>query len=192
MFFHSWHDILRAVVVSASIFLLIVGVLRVSGQQALAKMSGYDVVFTITLGSVVATVAVTRDITVSEGLAAVVTMLVLQEIIRWSQSRYLAVHHMVRQAPCVVLWDGQLLEDRLRADNISGDEVRAAVRRAGLSSLEDAQAVVLENDGDWSVIKKREYNGDDSAFFGLPIPGRELSRENDGAEAIPASLRRIP
>ena len=193
MFFHSWSEIGHVVVVSAVAFLLIVALLRVVGQQALAKMSGFDVVFTVPLGSVLATVAVTRDVALADGVAALVTMLVLQEIIRRLQSRYLPMHHLVRQAPRVMLWDGTLLEDRLRASNVSADEIRAAVRKAGLRSLGDARVVVLENDGEWSVIAKSRHQSDESALFGLPIPGRpEQSPDGEGAHATPAPANRLP
>jgi uncharacterized membrane protein YcaP (DUF421 family) len=193
VFFHSWAAVGRAVIVSASVFLLIVAMLRLVGQQALARMSGFDVVFTVTLGSVVATAAVTRDITVSEAVAVLATLLGLQEITRKLQSRYLVVHHMVREPPRVLLWDGQLLEDRLRETSVSADEIRAAVRKAGLCSLADVRLVVLENDGDWSVVAKASEPGDESAFFGLPIPGRPgTSRAKDGAHAIPAPPTRLP
>jgi uncharacterized membrane protein YcaP (DUF421 family) len=193
MFFHSWSDVGRAVVVSASVFVLIVAMLRLVGQQALAKMSGFDVVFTVTLGSVIATVAVTRGITVSEAVAALATLLLLQEITRKLQSRYLVVHHLVREAPRVLLWDGQLLEDRLRGTGVSADEIRAAVRKAGLCSLSDVRIVVLENDGEWSVVAKASAPGDESAFLGLPIPGRPgTSPVKDAAHAIPAPSTRIP
>ena len=193
MFFHSWAAVGRAVIVSASVFVLIVAMLRLVGQQALAKMSGFDVVFTVTLGSVVATVAVTRDITVSEAVAVLATLLFLQEITRKLQSRYLVVHHLVREAPRVLLWDGTLLEDRLRETSVSADEVRAAVRKAGLCSLGDVRIVVLENDGEWSVVAKAAKPGDESAFLGLPIPGRPgNSPAKNGAHAVPAPSTRIP
>jgi uncharacterized membrane protein YcaP (DUF421 family) len=193
MFFHSWASIGRAVIVTASVFVLIVAMLRLTGQQALAKMSGFDVVFTVTLGSVVATVAVTRDITVSEAFAALVTLLVLQETTRWFQSRYLTIHHLVREPPRVLLWDGKLLEDRLRAASVSADEIRAALRKAGLRSVSDAQVVVLENDGEWSVVPRNAAPSDDSALLGLPIPGRPAnSPVENGARAIPAPSTRLP
>ena len=120
-------------------------------------------------------------------------MLLLQEIIRRLQSRSLRVHHLVREAPEVVLWDGMLLEDRLRKNSISADEIRAAVRRAGLSSLSDARAVVLENDGDWSVIPKSAQRSDESALLGLSIPGRsDDSGKGEGARAKIAPANRLP
>src|SRR5436305_7608650 len=105
MFFHSWADVGRVVISTAITFLLIVAILRVVGPQAIATMSGYDMVATVTLGSVVATVAVTRGVTVAEGVAALVTLIALQEVMRLFQSRWLLAHRAVRQPPRVVLWD---------------------------------------------------------------------------------------
>jgi uncharacterized membrane protein YcaP (DUF421 family) len=193
LFFHSWSDIGRVVVSTSITFGVIVLILRVVGAQAIARMSGYDMVATVTFGSVVATVAITRGVTIAEGVAALLTLIVLQEIMRFLQSRWMPVHHAVRQPPIVLLWDGQLLEDRLRTFRISADEVRAAVRKEGLASLSDARVVVLENDGDWSVISKGAPRGDDSALYGLPIPNRPgNSPKDDGHEARPAGAYRLP
>jgi uncharacterized membrane protein YcaP (DUF421 family) len=177
MFFRSWADVLRVVIAASLLFVLIVTVLRVIGQQALAKMSGYDVVVTVTIGSILAAVALTREITIVEGVAALVTLVGLQETTRWLQARWPFFHHAVRESPRVVLWDGMLLEDRLRASSVSADEVRAAVRRNGFRSLSDVRIVVLENDGEWSVVPKSAAPSDESAFFGLPIPGRVWAPE---------------
>jgi uncharacterized membrane protein YcaP (DUF421 family) len=193
MFFHSWADIGRVVLTTAVVFALISALLRVVGSQAIAKMSGYDMVATVTLGSLVATVALTRGVAITEAIAALVTLLALQELMRRAQSRWLVAHHVVREPPLVVLWEGRLLEDRLRRRGISADEVRASVRKAGLRSLADALIVVLENDGDWSVIPRSDEPSDESALFGLPIPGREgNSPAEQGHLAQPAPSDRLP
>jgi len=168
MFFHSWAGIGRVMLSSA-------------------------VVFAVTLGSVVGTVVITREIPIAEAIAALVTLLGMQEITRYFQARSLRVHHVVRQPPRVMLWNGELLEDRLRASSVSADEIRAAVRKAGLRSLSDAQVVVLENDGERSVVAKGEGESDESAFFGLPIPGRPANSPGDGSDrAQPVGAHRLP
>ena len=184
MFFHSWGEVLRIAVIAAMLFVVVVAVLRFAGQQALAQMSGYDVIVTVTLGSIVASVILTPSLTLADALAAVLTLIALQRLTRWLQSRWLPAHHAVREAPRVVLWDGQLLEDRLRDVKVSGDEVRAAVRKSGFGSLNEVLAVVLENDGQWSVVAKREGSSDESAFFGLPIPGRANGRSDTRGEQL--------
>jgi uncharacterized membrane protein YcaP (DUF421 family) len=193
MFFHTWADVGRVVVVATIIFVFIVAMLRIVGQVALAKMSGYDVVFTVTLGSLVASVVLTRTLTISEAIVAFVTLLALQMITRYLQARWLFFHHAVRESPRVMVWDGKLLEDRLLSSSVSGDEVRAAVRKSGHRSISDIQTVVLENDGDWSVIPKSAKPSDDSALFGLPIPGRpHTSHARNGAQAKPVPPDRLP
>jgi uncharacterized membrane protein YcaP (DUF421 family) len=184
MFFHSWSDVGRIAVVAAMLFVVVVAVLRLAGQQALAQMSGFDVIVTVTLGSIVASAILTPSLTVADALVAVITLLALQRFTRWVQSRWLPAHHAVREAPRVVLWDGQLLEDRLRDAKVSGDEVRAAVRKSGFRSLSEVRAVVLENDGQWSVVAKRDGPSDESAFFGLPIPGRGKGRSNTDTDHV--------
>jgi uncharacterized membrane protein YcaP (DUF421 family) len=193
MFFQSWWEIGRAVVVTTAAFFFIVAVMRLVGHRALAKMSPFDMLFTVALGSIVANLAVTKGVTVAATAASISTLLAWQEGVRWFQARKLTMHHLVRQPPRVLLWDGQLLEDRLLADSISADEVRAAVRRAGLMSLLQAQIVVLENDGEWSVVSKEKVTDDISAIYGLPIPGIPGNGpKDDGDKAQPASNYRIP
>ena len=68
-----------------------------------------------------------------------------------------------------MLWEGRLLPDRLEEIKIRPDEVRAALRSEGLGSLKEAQAVILETDGEWSVIM-RSKAGDLSAFVDLDLP----------------------
>jgi hypothetical protein len=62
-----------------------------------------------------------------------------------------------------------------------------------LRSIVDARVVVLENDGEWSVVAKTSEPSDESAFFGLPIPGRRENGPGDGSEeATPADVHRVP
>jgi uncharacterized membrane protein YcaP (DUF421 family) len=170
VFFRSWEAVLRVALSAAAVYILVVLALRIIGARALAKMSGYDLIVSIALGSLVAAVPLSTEITVIDGVTAILTFLVLQEITRFLQARYWVAHHIVRERPHLVVWDGNLIEDRLKEIDTSADEVRAAIRQAGLLSVHDAQAVVLENDGAWSVMR-RDESKDLSALDGLDIPG---------------------
>lgn len=193
MFFHSWGAIGHVMLASVIVYLFMVAALRFVGEQALAKMSGYDMIVTITLGSVIATVAVSRNITISEGLAALITLLLLQEVLRRLQSRFVGAHHLVREPPRLFVWNGQLLEDRLRQSSLSGDEIRAAVRREGFSAIEQVQAVILENDGDWSVIRRDADVREFTALHGIDIPGMQAdAREGGPTPSRIADPRRVP
>lgn len=167
--FGGWSSVGHIVLQAGIFYLIIVAALRIAGQRALAKMSGYDMIVTVALGSLVANIATATDITVADGFAAVVTFLVLQQITSWLQARSKAVHHVVRQRPQVVLWNGRFMDDELRKASVTEDEVRAAIRRTGVLSISQIQCVVLENDGEWSVIRRSDVP-DLSALEGLSLP----------------------
>lgn len=169
MFFHDWHSILRIVVIAAVTYVLVISVLRLLGEEALAKMSAYDLLVTVALGSLLASIPLGAGLTVSDGLAAIITYLVLQHIMRWTIRRSKRAERVVRDVPKFMVWDGQFVEKDMEDSSILRGEIRAAVRRSGISSISQVLAVVLENDGDWSVVPYSD-DSDLSAFEGLEQP----------------------
>ena len=183
-FFAGWAHLLRAALSAAGIYIVIIAALRIFGQKALAKMSGYDMIVTVALGSLVASLPLTTSVSLADATAAAVTFLTLQQITRYFQARNRRVHTLVRERPRLLLWNGRLLEDRMLESDISADEVRAAVRRSGIISLKQVRAAILENDGEWSIIPQSSAP-DLSALEGLLIPN-----EHEPSAASPAPKTR--
>jgi uncharacterized membrane protein YcaP (DUF421 family) len=186
--FDGWAHVMRSVVTAAAIYLAIVALLRIIGEKALAKMSGYDMVVTVALGSMIAALPLTTDVSLLDAIAAAITFLGLQQLTRYLQARHRRIHTLVRERPRLLLWNGELLEDRMLESDISADEVRAAIRRSGISSLSQVRAAILENDGEWSIIPQSDAP-DLSAFEGLRIPE---GREHDAPASPPAASRAAP
>jgi len=184
VFFRSWDGLWHVVLSAALVYVLVVAALRWIGARALAKMSAYDLIVSIALGSMVAAIPLSTSISVMDGIAAIATFLALQELTRFLQARYRLAQHLVRERPHLVVWDGRLIDDRLKELDASPDEVRAAIRQAGLLSIADAQAVVLENDGEWSVMRRGDERNPEnmSALDGLDIPGSGPVRTDDDAQ----------
>jgi uncharacterized membrane protein YcaP (DUF421 family) len=179
MFFHDWHSILRIAVISAVTYVLVIGVLRLLGEEALAKMSAYDLLVTVALGSLLASIPLGAGLTIADGLAAIITYLVLQQIMRWTIKRSKRAEQVVRDIPKIMVWDGQFIEKHMRESSILEGEVRAAVRRSGISSISRVLAVILENDGDWSIIPYDD-GSDLSALEGLDKPWPLSTRGSSG------------
>src|SRR5437870_62835 len=57
MFFHSWASLGHVVLITTGTFIGLVALLRIAGAQVQAKMSSFDGIVTVTMGSIVATVA---------------------------------------------------------------------------------------------------------------------------------------
>jgi uncharacterized membrane protein YcaP (DUF421 family) len=56
------------------------------------------------------------------------------------------------RAPCRRRHQGQWLHAAIAAEQVTADEVRAAVRAQGIGSLDEVAAVVLETDGRFTVL----------------------------------------
>ena len=85
MWFDSWSDILRVLLVGAAAYLTLVAVLRVSGKRTLAKLNAFDLVVTVALGSTLATILLTSSVSWSEGTVALVTLVGLQFLVTFYQ-----------------------------------------------------------------------------------------------------------
>lgn len=77
----------------------------------------------------------------------------------WSSVRLRWVRQLVTGEPLLLLQRGHFLTESLRRARVTKDEVRAAVRGAGMASLAEAEAVVLETDGSFSIVRRSDGGG---------------------------------
>lgn len=154
MFWDSTNDLLRIVIVAPLAYAALVIFLRVSGKRMLSKMNAFDLVVTVALGSTLATILLSKEVSLTEGLAALALLLGLQYIVAWSAARSRSVGRILKSKPTLLYFDGEFLRDALRAENVSEEAVRAGFRQHGFASIADVHAVVLESDGSLSVMGK--------------------------------------
>ena len=167
MWFDSWSDVLRVLLVGPASYFTVVVVLRASGKRTLSKLNAFDLVVTVALGSTLATIFLSKDVSWTEGAAALVVLGLLQLVVAAVSSRVPFVRKVVTARPTLLLHNGLLLDDALRSARITSAEIRQAVRGSGAGDLSTIAAVVLETDGSLSVIST-EQAGDRSALADVP------------------------
>ncbi|MFV0623589.1 DUF421 domain-containing protein [Sphingomonas sp. ac-8] len=163
MFFDTGFGLLRVIVVGSLAYVALVAILRIGGKRTLAKMNAFDLVVTVALGSTLATVLLSKDVALAEGVLAFALLAVMQFVVAWTSRRSRWVESLAKSEPRVLFADGRYCDDALDAERVTRDEVRAAVRRAGLGDLSRVAAVVLETDGSLSVVAAADA-GDRSAL----------------------------
>lgn len=152
MFFESWFSLFRIVVVGAAAYAALVVFIRLFGKRTLSKMNAFDFVVTVALGSTLATVLLSKDVVLVEGLLALLLLCGLQFAVAYLSVRSRRVESMVKSEPTLLLYRGQFLSDAMRRERITKDEVLAALRSQGVGDVSLAEAAVLESDGSVSVI----------------------------------------
>jgi uncharacterized membrane protein YcaP (DUF421 family) len=169
-FFDGAPPLVRTLVVGVLAYVGLVVLLRASGKRTLSKLNAFDFVVTVALGSTLATVLLSKDVSLAQGLLAFALLVLLQFLITWSSVRIRWVRNAVTGEPALLLYQGRVLGRALIRTRVTEDEVRAAVRSAGLTSLEEAQAVVLETDGSISVVKTAASGADAGSLAGVRLP----------------------
>ena len=70
MLFENWENVERVLLMGGAAYVALVIMLRLSGNRTLAKLSAFDLVVTVALGSTLATILLNRDVTLVEGVVA--------------------------------------------------------------------------------------------------------------------------
>jgi uncharacterized membrane protein YcaP (DUF421 family) len=166
MWFDSWADILRILLVGSAAYATLVVVLRASGKRTLGQLNAFDFVVTVALGSILATILLSTDVSWTEGAAAFVLVAALQFVVAWISARWPRARGAFTARPVLLLVDGELRRDALRANRLTESEIRQAVRGSGSGDLSSIAAVVLETNGKLSVIPSTKI-GNRSALDGV-------------------------
>jgi uncharacterized membrane protein YcaP (DUF421 family) len=154
VFFDSWASIGRMVIVGLAAYIGLVALLRVSGKRTLSKLNAFDFVVTVALGSTLATVLLSKDVPLVDGLTALALLVGLQYVVAWLNVRSEGFRRLVKNEPAVVMSRGEFHDQTMSKERVAREEVMAAVRGAGVPDISNV-TVVLETDGTLSVLSQR-------------------------------------
>ena len=151
-FFFFFYELGRVVVVGVLAYIALIILLRMSGKRTLTKMNAFDLVITFALGSTLATILLSKDVTLIEGVTAFIVLISLQYGLSYCSVRSKKFRSLIKSQPTLLFYHGETLEHAMKEQRISPDEISAALRAHGIAHLQDVEAVVLETDGSFSVI----------------------------------------
>lgn len=152
MYFDGWEPLARVLILGTLAYLALVVMLRATGKRTLSKLNAFDLVVTVALGSTLATVLLSKDVSLSEGVLALALLVALQWVITWAAVRSPLVSRLVKSEPALVFADGRFLRGAMKRERVTEDELRAAVRERGLAELHRVAAIILETDGSLNVL----------------------------------------
>jgi uncharacterized membrane protein YcaP (DUF421 family) len=154
LFFRSWSGVAGSAVSAVVAYLLLLVLLRVSGKRSLSKLTTFDLVITVALGSMLSTTVLDQHVPIAEGLAALLVLVGAQYLFACLTRSRSRVRDLIEERPALLALRGELLPGVLDRERIGEPEILAAVRDKGLASLEQAWAIVLETNGSISVIRE--------------------------------------
>ncbi len=146
---------------TAIVYLFLVAAIRLTGKRQVGQMSVLELVAILVISDAVQNSMVGENTSLWGGIVAVITLLGLDTLIKTATGRSRRLRNVVEGEPRLVVRDGRLLQRALDEEKIEAEDVRAAVRAAGLARVDEVRLAVLETDGTISVIPREDAHPPD-------------------------------
>lgn len=160
-------DAARIALAVPLLYVSVIVLVRISGKRTTSQMNGFDWVVTVASGSLVASGILPGGSSAIESVLALVILVALQWLVTFAVSRSDAAKAAVKATPRLLLRNGEFLRDAMAAERVSEAEVRAEVRSAGHTRIEDVEWVILETDASLSVAVQTDADGPRTALVGV-------------------------
>ena len=125
---------------------------RVMGARAFSQLSAFDFAVTLAIAAILAAATLDSKISVAEAITALLVLYLLQLAVARAR-RWSAVARLLDNPAILVMDATGMLEANMKRADVTGGDVRGALRRAGVTRLDHVHAVVMEPTGELSVLQ---------------------------------------
>jgi uncharacterized membrane protein YcaP (DUF421 family) len=161
VFFKDWKSIGHVVLSTIIAFITLFFFLRISGKRTLAKLNAFDFVVTVALGSTLSYMML-AIVPLIEGTIVLFLIIILQYFFAWTARSSKKMEKLINAVPSLIFYDGIFIEKTMAKEFITKGEVFSMIRNSGIDQIEDVKAVVMELNGQITVVRKSNGNGSSS------------------------------
>ena len=145
--------VLRGLILTVVALVWVTALIRVVGLRALSKMTAFDFVATVAMGSLLAGAAQASDWAgYWQAMVAMAALFAGQWAMARLRARTETAEDLLDTTPRLLMRDGEILQNALRDARMTEADLRAKLREANVLDLRAVRAVVLEGTGDVSVL----------------------------------------
>ena len=145
-------SLLDVAIRTAIVYVFIVAALKFGGQRDVGQMSRLDLIVLLVIADAVQNAMVGENTTLLGGLVAAGVLVALDRGLRYLEHRSKAAEKAIEGEARMLIRNGAILGKALRDEDISTDELMAALRKHGVIRPEQVELAVLETDGSISVV----------------------------------------
>jgi len=142
--------VLRSVVVY--VFLLVA--FRLTGKRQVGQLTPFDLIVLLIISNVVQNALIGNDNSLGGGLVGAAAILALNSAVVEVTYRSRRARRLLEAQPTLLIRDGRLLEDNMRRERVTLDDLLAALRRNGVTDPAHVRLAMLGENGGISVIRR--------------------------------------
>lgn len=136
------------------VYLFLLAGLRLAGKRELGQLSSFDLVLLLILSSAIETTIQGQDNSIAGGLLAAALLLIINRVFAYFTFRSAKAKRVVEGTPVVLVEDGKLREENLRAELIDEDEVRRFCLQQGYDSYDQIAHAEMDISGDVTITPR--------------------------------------
>ena len=143
----------RGLILSVVALLWAVLLTRVVGLRSFSKMTAFDFVMTVAMGSLLATAAqASAPAAFFQPIAAMAGLFAAQYVLARLRRSSEGFRSLIENKPVLLMRDGVVDEVALTRTRVARGDLVAKLRAANVGSPDEVRAVVLETTGDLSIL----------------------------------------
>lgn len=142
------------VIRSVAVYLFILIAIRVFGKKELSQLSPSDLVLVLLISNSVQNAMVGPDTSLLGGLIAAAALFGINYLFKQGLFFFPKLTHTVEGDESMLIYKGKIIDEHLRKERITLNELQAVVREHGVATIDDVELAILERDGNISVVSK--------------------------------------
>lgn len=136
------------------VFFVVLVVFRLVGKKEVNQAVMTDLLMVILIAEIAGNAMIGQETSVLGCLTSAMTLVGSWYILNWFTARSEKATKFVEGTPTLMVAEGKMLTDNMKKENLSREELFAALRGQGIESLSDVRYAVMELDGKLSIIQK--------------------------------------
>jgi uncharacterized membrane protein YcaP (DUF421 family) len=162
-------DLLFVVLIRTIIlYLLIITGLRLLGKRQLGELEPTELTLTLIIADLASVPMQDNGIPLLTGLIPILVLLCLASILSVLSAKSIRFRNLLCGRPSIVISNGMVLEQELRRNRFTVDELLEELRIQGHTDLNTVQYAILESNGQLSVLPRSSQ---------LPVTAEQMEIE---------------
>lgn len=141
---------------SVLFLLILLFTTRMLGKKQISELSFFEYVSGITIGSIAGEVITGLESNMYHGALAILLFGLITLLVDFLSLKSKTFRDVVEGKGTVIIKDGKILEDNLKKEKYTIDELSALLRQKNIFSVSDVEFAVLEPRGNLSALLKKE------------------------------------
>ena len=130
--------------------------MKILGKRQIGELEASDLVCTLLISEIAALPIADKNIPVIGALFPILLIIALEIFLSAIKNRSERLKKTIEGSPCYIIYKGRLIQEELRKNRISINELISEARIQGVADISEIYYAILEQSGKFSIFKNSD------------------------------------